>query len=313
MSKFRLFAFIHLLFAISITSDSLSEVLPSATYPFSAGHISVFEKDENCFLSLDGKIQDNVESTISKGLADMKSRQCRRKIVLLTSKGGNLAIAMRLGNLFRSEALITQVHEECDSACGLVFVGGVERLVDVETDKTLPTKFLVHQPTVPTISGINRCLTDTAIGSARPAKIRKYLLTMLPDLAALHLYRAMMNVSCDSEKNITPTSLLDFKIATGTGYVVTEVDSRQAIDLITKNGCFKCHSIHKDGSGPSFSKVGKFYRGKPGAVNFIVKRLTSGDKARFPDEVEKPHIIVKTTPPDDAIQIENLANWILGQ
>jgi cytochrome c len=313
MNNSHFLIFISILFTSFLSSHSFSAEDKLANYKFTGGEISVFEKDGHCFASIDGKFQNNIETIFSQAINDINSRQCQKKIILLTSKGGNLEIAMRMGKIIRSGNMITQVHEECDSACSLVFVGGVERLVDVETSQTLPTKFLIHQPAVPTISGINRCVTDFVVGNPFTVRIKSYLLSMLSDLAALNLYKAMMEVSCDSEKNINPTTLLDFKIATGTGYLVTEIDSQKATSLINQNGCFSCHSLDKDKNGPAFSKVGKFYRGKPDAYQRIINRLVSGDKARFPDEKERPHPIVKTSPPDDRAQIENLANWILGQ
>ena len=91
------------------------------------------------------------------------------------------------------------------------------------------------------------------------------------------------------------------------------VDADAAKQLAKQNNCFKCHSIDKEKDGPSYQDVAKKYKGKPGAEAKLVKHLTSGEKAKFPDGHEEEHKIIKTSPANDQAQIKNLVNWILSQ
>ena len=96
------------------------------------------------------------------------------------------------------------------------------------------------------------------------------------------------------------------------GTVLAAVDVDEAKDLATQNNCFKCHAIKKDGDGPAYMKVAAKYKGKPGAEKRLIEHITTGEKAKFPDGHEEDHKIVKTSPPKDMAQIQNLVNWILS-
>ena len=107
------------------------------------------------------------------------------------------------------------------------------------------------------------------------------------------------------------TSLLAWAVvALGAAHAV---DADAAKALAKQNNCLKCHAIDKEKDGPSYQDVAKKYKGKPGAEAKLVKHLTSGEKAKFPDGHEEEHKIVKTSPANDQAQIKNLVNWILSQ
>jgi len=215
-------------------------------------------------------------------------------------------MAMQLGKVIRGEGFSTQINRECDSACGFIFVAGVRRMVDLDGPDTAASHFKVHQPTAPTISGINRCANNDYLNSPLVATVKSYLVSMLPDISAQYLLRNMMSVKCEDELNIEPRSLLDFKVATGLGSPFTQINVEQAKSLISKNGCNRCHSIDKDKNGPSFQKIAGFYRGKPEAQARLFEHFTSGEKARFIDDHLEPHMKVGTIPEGDKVQIDNL-------
>ena len=280
---------------------------------YSGGVIQALKKESTCYISITGKIQNDIESNFDKALNQLKGSDCTETLVLLNSRGGNLKIAIKLGQMIRSRAMDTQIDGECDSACGFIFVAGVKRFVDLDSSSTAASRFKVHQPTAPTISGINRCANNDYLNSPLVATVKSYLLSMLPDTSALYLMRMMMSVKCDDELNLEPQTLLDFKVATGVGKPFTQINGEQAKALIAKNGCYRCHSLEKDKSGPSFQKIASFYRGKPGSKARLYEHFTSGENAKFIDDHLEPHLIVKTMPENDQAQIENLVNWILAQ
>ena len=90
------------------------------------------------------------------------------------------------------------------------------------------------------------------------------------------------------------------------------VDVDAAKQLAKQNNCFKCHAIEKEKDGPAWKKVAEKYKGKADAEARLIKHVTSGEKAKFPDGHEEEHKIVKTSPPKDVAQIKNLVDWILS-
>jgi len=87
------------------------------------------------------------------------------------------------------------------------------------------------------------------------------------------------------------------------------VDADAARTLARQSNCFKCHAIDKDKDGPAWKKVAEKYKGKAGAEEKLIKHVTTGEKAKFPDGHEEDHAIVKTK---DQAQIKNLVDWILS-
>ena len=79
--------------------------------------------------------------------------------------------------------------------------------------------------------------------------------------------------------------------------------------LARQSNCFKCHAVAKKKEGPAWHDVAVKYKGKPEAEARLIKHITTGEKAKFPDGHEEDHAIVKTR---DAAQIKNLVDWILS-
>jgi len=94
----------------------------------------------------------------------------------------------------------------------------------------------------------------------------------------------------------------------GAAHGAPDADAAQA--LARSNNCFKCHSVEKKKDGPSFKSTALKYAGKVDAQSVLVKHLTTGEKAKFPDGHEEEHKIVKAK---DPAEVRNLADWILIQ
>jgi cytochrome c len=88
------------------------------------------------------------------------------------------------------------------------------------------------------------------------------------------------------------------------------MDAEAAQALARQNNCFKCHSVEKKKDGPAYKEVAAKYKGKADAQERLVKHLTTGEKAKFPDGHEEEHKIIKAKDPAD---IKNLVDWILAQ
>jgi len=90
------------------------------------------------------------------------------------------------------------------------------------------------------------------------------------------------------------------------------LDVDAAKDLSEQNNCKQCHSLRKDKDGPSFMKTAEKYKGKPGAVDELVKHMTSGKEIKLADGSKEKHKIAKTMPANDMAQLKNLAEYILS-
>jgi len=88
-----------------------------------------------------------------------------------------------------------------------------------------------------------------------------------------------------------------------------EVDAAAAEELMEANKCFKCHSVAKNGKGPSLKKIAAKYKGKPEGEEKAIKNFTSGNIVKLDDGTEEEHKIIKTR---DPAKLKNVAQWILS-
>lgn len=100
--------------------------------------------------------------------------------------------------------------------------------------------------------------------------------------------------------------------AAGFSTAALALDVEAAKGLAEQNNCMQCHGLRRDKDAPSFLKTADRLRGKPGAVDEVIKHLTAGKKVKLADGTQEEHKIVKTIPPKDAKQINNLAQYILS-
>ncbi|NOT12310.1 MAG: c-type cytochrome [Methylococcaceae bacterium] len=88
-----------------------------------------------------------------------------------------------------------------------------------------------------------------------------------------------------------------------------EVDVDAAKALAKQNGCFRCHGVDKDKDGPAWKKIAAKFKVDPKGEEKLLHHLSSGEKAKFPDGHEEPHMILKS---DDPKETQNLVDWILS-
>jgi cytochrome c len=88
-----------------------------------------------------------------------------------------------------------------------------------------------------------------------------------------------------------------------------EVDVDAAKALAKENHCFTCHGLDKDKDGPAWNKIAAKFKGDAKAEEKLLKHLSSGEKAKFPDGHEEAHAILKS---DDPKASKNLVDWILS-
>jgi cytochrome c len=69
-------------------------------------------------------------------------------------------------------------------------------------------------------------------------------------------------------------------------------------DLAKSSGCLNCHAVDTKKMGPSFKDVAAKYKGKAGAQDDLVGKITTA----------KGHPAVKASPDD----VKSLVKWILA-
>lgn len=93
--------------------------------------------------------------------------------------------------------------------------------------------------------------------------------------------------------------------------VADKFDEKAAVALANKDNCWKCHHLTKKKEGPTYQSVAEKYRGKPEALEKLVKHITLGkDVIKLSDGHEELHKFDKKRSPE---QIRNLILYILAQ
>jgi cytochrome c len=112
------------------------------------------------------------------------------------------------------------------------------------------------------------------------------------------------------------TTALELAIAAGgalAGAAWAAGPQTEPPSLVRSNDCLQCHDVDKEKDGPSFRKIAEKYRGRPDAERRLATQMAHGEKTRFADGHEESHKPVKTSPPRDMAQINELVQWILAQ
>lgn len=114
-------------------------------------------------------------------------------------------------------------------------------------------------------------------------------------------------------KHFYSLSLKAFSVITLTAFCFSAnaeaVDADAAKAFAKKNKCFRCHGIDKDKDGPAWTKIAAKFKADPNGKEKLIRHLTSGEKAKFPDGHEEDHMILKS---DDPKETQNLVDWILS-
>lgn len=113
-------------------------------------------------------------------------------------------------------------------------------------------------------------------------------------------------------KQLTLAAAVTALSLTGFAAPAVALDVEAAKGLAEQNNCMQCHGLRKDKDGPSFMKTAEKYKGKAGAVDEIVKHMTSGKDVKLADGTTEKHKVAKTMPANDMAQLKNLAEYVLS-
>ena len=85
-------------------------------------------KDGDCSLKIEGKINSLLEVAFKDVLKKPENDRCKSYKLSLNSGGGNLGIAMEIGDIVLSKKMTTIALDKCKSACMYLFISGHTRI-----------------------------------------------------------------------------------------------------------------------------------------------------------------------------------------
>ncbi|MBO0905408.1 hypothetical protein [Jiella sonneratiae] len=97
-----------------------------------SGRDYIREGDRRALVERDGdgiRVLGNVEKGFAEELEAAVAANPGVTRILLGSAGGNVGEAVKAGRFIREKKLDTELYNNCESACSLVFLGGVERRI----------------------------------------------------------------------------------------------------------------------------------------------------------------------------------------
>jgi hypothetical protein len=192
--------------------DIIPKAIENLEVKFEGGRF-VFNEASNgyCVIALQGRITNDTTYQFTKVIKMAKSLGCETNWVLLESGGGSLADGIKLGREMHFEGYKTIARHNCASSCGLIFMGGVERILYGAN-----AKIGLHQASQITErrrTGQNERWCASDVHSPIPRDIRSYLRFMIPNTAA-EIFDLIMKTSCDSILWVNGQKALDLGIAT---------------------------------------------------------------------------------------------------
>ena len=129
--KFRkiLYFFIPIVFLAAIWIWYLDNGYSRSNY-YGGGTIfyTIINQGE-CNLKINGDINEALEHNFSDLIKESVDSGCKSYQLTLNSSGGNIGVALFLGNLIRDKKMTTVVLESCKSACLYLFISGANRIV----------------------------------------------------------------------------------------------------------------------------------------------------------------------------------------
>ena len=201
------------LLSLALQSCALQpKQLGDQVYPFTGGQVSVVDDYGDCFISIDGPVNKSLEKAFNQAVVQVRQMVCVEKIVMISSHGGDLDMALHIGREIRANEFTTDIHGFCESSCVFIYAGGVRRLAHQNSRISADSRLGVHQPASELL--FRQCIQDKDKDPLTIQKITQYLAQMLPKEAANKLSQAMFETPCNQITYLDANTLLRSGIAT---------------------------------------------------------------------------------------------------
>jgi membrane-bound ClpP family serine protease len=86
-----------------------------------------------CKLKIDGEINDSLINAFDEVIKKAEHSSCDSYEVELNSLGGNLAVALDIGNIIKMKKMTTIALNRCKSSCMYLFISGETRIASKHT------------------------------------------------------------------------------------------------------------------------------------------------------------------------------------
>jgi hypothetical protein len=193
--------------------------------------VKATENNGKCVIFVRGDITTRLLPEIEKAMEYQYTVSCNEKIVNLDSRGGQGKVAMEVGKLIRANNYKTELSlgSQCSSACGFIFIAGVERAVEISrysprhSHYRPPPKFGIHSPAIMTGKAATKetCITAQENSNLVDPKFEKiqlnlynYAIQMLGWDIGIAFSHIVFSVKCADMIFASPEGLVNTKIAT---------------------------------------------------------------------------------------------------
>ena len=167
--------------------------------------VLVRARDGPCVIAMQGAVTRDADDKFDDVVARSAKLGCDKPWVMLESPGGLVHDGLVLGRQIRVAGFRTITRFACESACSLIFMGGVERVLAGSR-----AKIGLHQPAVYLNGGKERrCLTSDDVSR----DLRRYFAFVVPATAD-RVMDLMMSTSCTTIKLVAGNDALELGIAT---------------------------------------------------------------------------------------------------
>jgi hypothetical protein len=168
-------------------------------------YVLVRARDGTCVIAMQGAVTRDADDKFDDVVAQSAKLGCDKPWVMLESPGGLVHDGLVLGRQIRVAGFRTITRYACESACSLIFMGGVERVLAGSR-----AKIGLHQPSVLVNGGKERrCLTSDDVSR----ELRRYFAFVVPTTAD-RIMDLMMSTSCTTIKLVAGNDAVDLGIAT---------------------------------------------------------------------------------------------------
>lgn len=169
---------------------------------------------DDCYLILNGRIDEEFASAFEKGLSQLLEMKCERRIAVLSSSGGRVRDAMQIGTKIRANGIDTLFDgrkgrgNRCASSCTLIFIAGRNRIVTENPVGFFSGNMGFHQWSRGV--GIEKACTNP---DAIRRSLAPYAHRMLPAVVAEQFIDMTIKTECHKTENYSPEELIKLGIA----------------------------------------------------------------------------------------------------
>lgn len=78
-------------------------------------------------MRVSGQIDEDLDNKFNELLSIFEKKNCRKISLYLNSYGGQLFYGVKIGETVRKKNIETFMTDNCDSACGYIFIGGIKK------------------------------------------------------------------------------------------------------------------------------------------------------------------------------------------